>query len=167
MIWSSTRSWISSTDRARFMDRQLFSTLSAMRRICIGVMRASSATTLLALVTAAMILTRSKVASEPFRLMIFMGGSSLSISARVKKRAGTGFVASRCGAVITIPDIGAAVKHLGLYFVDIDDRKSRETQYIVFHGICVYEGSDRSPAVTGFRGSARGTGACAQPAGFR
>ena len=100
-------------------------------------------------------------------LMIFMGGSSLSISARVKKRAGTGFVASRCGAVITIPDIGAAVKHLGLYFVDIDDRKSRETQYIVFHGICVYEGSDRSPAVTGFRGSARGTGACARPAGFR
>ena len=31
----------------------------------------------------------------------------------------------------------------------------------------LYEGSDRSPAVTGFRGSARGTGACAQPAGFR
>ena len=99
--------------------------------------------------------------------VIFMGGSSLSISARVKKRAGTGFVASRCGAVITIPDIGAAVKHLGLYFVDIDDRKCRETQHLVFHGICVYEGSDRSPAVTGFRGSARGTGACARPAGFR
>ena len=84
-----------------------------------------------------------------------------------KKRAGTGFVASRCGAVITIPDIGGAVKHLGLYFVDIDDRKSRETQYLVFHGIRVYEGSDKGPGSTGFRGSARGTGACAQPAGFR
>ena len=59
-------------DSARFMDRQLFSTLSAMRRICIGVRRSASSTTLLALVTAEMIFMISKTASEPFRLMIFM-----------------------------------------------------------------------------------------------
>ncbi len=56
----------------RFIFRQLSSTNSAMRWICIGVMRAFSSTESLALVMAAMILARSKITSVPFRLMTFM-----------------------------------------------------------------------------------------------
>ena len=45
----------SSTDSARFIDWHDSSTLSAMRRICIGVSRSASSTTLFARVTAEMI----------------------------------------------------------------------------------------------------------------
>ena len=49
----------------------------------------------LALVTAAMILTISNVASEPFRLMIFMLVPRFFLyCSRAKKRAGTGFACS-------------------------------------------------------------------------
>ena len=52
------------------------STLSAMRWIWTGVMRASSSVAAFALVTAAMILTMSNSTSAPFLLMTFMAGSS-------------------------------------------------------------------------------------------
>ena len=72
MIWYSTKSCISSTEGERFIFRQENSTLSAIRWICMGVIRMDSSTLSLALVMAAMILVISKVTSEPFRLMTVM-----------------------------------------------------------------------------------------------
>ena len=72
MIWYSTRSWISSTEGARFIFRHASSTDSAIRRICTGVIRTLSSMVSLALVMAAMILVISKTASEPLRLTTFI-----------------------------------------------------------------------------------------------
>jgi len=62
----------SSTEGERFIFWQARSTDSAIRRICMGVMRSLSSTTSFALVMAAMILVISKSTSEPFLLMTFM-----------------------------------------------------------------------------------------------
>ena len=56
----------------RFIFRQENSTLSAIRWICMGVIRMDSSTLSLAFVMAAMILVMSKPTSAPFLLMIFM-----------------------------------------------------------------------------------------------
>jgi len=74
-----TKSWISSTVGARPRPWQAISTLSAMRWIWTGVMRASSSATSLALLTAAMILTISNSTSAPLRLMTFMSTLSFSL----------------------------------------------------------------------------------------
>ena len=58
MIWYSTKSCISSTEGERFIFRQENSTLSAIRWICMGVIRMDSSTLSLAL--------------EPFRLITVM-----------------------------------------------------------------------------------------------
>ena len=76
MMWCSTMSWISSTVGARFIFWHCSSTDSAMRWICMGVIRSASATDSLALVMAMMILVMSKPTSAPFLLMIFMENSS-------------------------------------------------------------------------------------------
>jgi len=78
MMAFSTRSWISSTEGLRPISSQEIRTLSEMRRICSGVMRALSSTASLALVTAITIFSISNTTSEPFLLMIFILFSSLS-----------------------------------------------------------------------------------------
>ncbi len=73
MIWSSTMSWTSSTVTVWPQASHSASTAVAASSICASVSRTGSGTVTLAPRMALTIFATSKVASDPLRLMIFIG----------------------------------------------------------------------------------------------